>query len=204
MSLSHPTTFLGSCLGFGAVFSFPPCQLSIPGPLAVLPLPGSTRCIDPVGREPLSQQAKEVSFSHMKEPRKAQEPTWELCSSELVRTQIQTQSCLRRQKGSLINSQRQRHLSNHLLGWNRVSYVQGVGWKYCAVWDCVKVWAWDAAQQRSECRVPVCRSVVNSYGPGWTLTRPPVWDLYRLTTAKRFLNPHEGSGLTSPSWGATN
>jgi hypothetical protein len=40
-----------------------------------------------------------------KEPRMAWEPTWEPCSSDWFKTQVQIQACLRRQKGSLIKSQ---------------------------------------------------------------------------------------------------
>jgi hypothetical protein len=80
------------------------------------------------------------------------------------------------------NQQPVRHPSNLLLGWNRVS--QGVGQRYCAVLECVKVRAWDAVQLQSECGIPICRCVANSYGQGWALTRPLVQGFYGLTTAK--------------------
>jgi hypothetical protein len=43
----------------------------------------------------------------------------------------------RRQKGRLITSQRL--LVTAFLGWNHVSQFQGVGWKYCAVWEYMKI-----------------------------------------------------------------
>jgi hypothetical protein len=55
------------------------------------------------GREPRSCWADDVSSSCTKEPGKAREPTWESCLSD-VRIWVQIQACLRRQKGSLINS----------------------------------------------------------------------------------------------------
>jgi hypothetical protein len=79
--------------------------LSISGPLGRLPLPGTTGLCCSEGREPLpASQGGE--FQLHKE-------TWKGLGTNLgapliilVRTQVQIQACLRRQKGSLINSQK--------------------------------------------------------------------------------------------------
>jgi hypothetical protein len=68
--------------------------------------------------------------------------------------------------------------------WNCVFRVQGAGWKYCAVWGCVKVWACNVSWLWSKCGVLIRRSVVNSYGLQWALTGPLVQVLYGLTAAK--------------------
>jgi hypothetical protein len=192
--------FWGTSLEFGVVFFTSLSLAQHPRP-ARRTTPGRHHGTMLIQRERASctvNQRGELGCT--KEPRMAWEPTWEPCSSDWFKTQVQIQACLRRQKGSLIKSQRQRHSSTHLLGWNHVSPVQGAVWKYCAVWECVKVWAWDTAQLQSECGVPIRRYMVNSCGPGWALTRPPVQGLYRLTTAKRCLNPHKGSSQRRTKW----
>jgi hypothetical protein len=56
------------------VFSPPCCWLSVPGLAGALA--GVTRLCWSKGREPLSWWTEEASFGHIKEPGKAQEPTW--------------------------------------------------------------------------------------------------------------------------------
>jgi hypothetical protein len=82
----------------------------------------------------------------------------------LIRTWVQIQACFRRQKGNLINSQR--HLSHPFLGWNHIFQVQWVGWKFCAMWECVKVWACEVAWLQNKGGASILGSVVNSYGLG--------------------------------------
>jgi hypothetical protein len=69
-----------------------------------------------------------------------------------------------------------RQVSNCLfLGWNHVSQVQGAGWKYCVVWECVKLQASDAAQlQSKESWSPVLGELI---GSRVSPNRPPVWGL---------------------------
>jgi hypothetical protein len=55
----------------------------------------------------------------------------------LVRTWVQIQTCPRRQKGRLITSQIPLVIA--FWGWIHGSQVQGVRWKYCAVWVCESV-----------------------------------------------------------------
>jgi hypothetical protein len=57
----------------------------------------------------------------------------------LVRTQVQIHACPRKQKGRLTTSQWYTPVAAFFFGWNRASQVQGAGWKYCAVWEYVKM-----------------------------------------------------------------
>jgi hypothetical protein len=90
-----------------------------------------------------------------------------------------------------------RHPNNAL---NQVFQVQGAWWKYCGVWECVKVWAWDITWLQNECGVLICRPMVNSYGLGWALTGPLIQEFYGLTITKGCLYPHEGSGCRWTKW----
>jgi hypothetical protein len=141
------------------------------------------------GRKPLSQQTKEVNFGCTKELGKTWEPTSEPYSSDDKEPLFEFRPALRGRKGVWLTPSRDTQVTPSW-GWNHVSQFQGVGWKCCAVWECVKMWAWNAAQLKSKFRVLIHRSMVNSYGPGWALTGPLVWGLYILTIAKRLLNPH--------------
>jgi hypothetical protein len=115
----------------------------------------------------------------------------------LVRTWVWTQTCLRRQKGSLINSLK--HVSSPLLGWSHVFQVQGVGSKYCAVWKC-KITSLSRSPAMRWVWSPDSWSMANSNGLGWALTGSLVWGLYRLITTKRCLNPCERSGQRWTKW----
>jgi hypothetical protein len=96
--------------------------------------------------------------------------------------------------------------SNRLLEWNRVSQVQGVGWKFRAVWERVKVWSRDTDELPNDWGVRIHRSVVNSSTQGWALTGPLVQDLYRLTMANEMpkslwgeqLETYKASALPKP------
>jgi hypothetical protein len=55
----------------------------------------------------------------------------EITAHQTGTNHVQIEACLRRQKGSLINSRK--HLNNPLWGMKPCLSVQGAGWKYCAV-----------------------------------------------------------------------
>jgi hypothetical protein len=100
--------------------SSPPCHwVSVPSPLGWLPL--------------LWENLRDKFWSH--------QGTWKSSGTNLeallirlVRTQVEIQACLRRQRGILIHSQW--HPSNCYLWWNCVCQVQEAWWKYSAVWEC--------------------------------------------------------------------
>jgi hypothetical protein len=177
----------------------PPCHwLNIPSPQEGPPLPGTTRlCQSGEGSHSPHELRRWVPVAQRK---------LERFRNQLGSPTHQTGNNLGSNSGL---SQKAEGESDQLSkvtlvttfwGWNHAFRVQGAEWKYCAVWEYMKVQARDVVWLRSECGVPIHRCVVNSYALGWALTGPLVWGLYGLTTAKRHLNPCEGSSGRWLKW----
>jgi hypothetical protein len=171
LHLSHPT-FLGVRLKFrGLCFHLiVTSSVSRPSKRAA-PAMHHWMCWSK-GRDPLYSEPRRQVCSH-KRTQKGSGTNLGAPLIRLVRTWVRIYACFRRQNRSLINSQ-QRHPSNPLLRWNNISPDQGVGWKYCTVWECLKVQARHTAQLQSKCGVLICRSMMTSYGLVWALTGAPV------------------------------
>jgi hypothetical protein len=193
LSQSYPATFLGCSCGiqsdvFASLFQAQ-CPQSVRKAICQAP---------PDILIQGSKVSKSLSLGDLRRQVLVTQRTWKGLGTKLgnlviglVRTWIRFLACLKRQKGSLINSQWDT-LITAFWGWN-LSQVQGAGWKYCAVWVCERVsLRYSPAMKRVWS--PDLRVHGNSYGLEWIPTGPLVWGLYGLTMAKRCLNPSKEKG----------
>jgi hypothetical protein len=175
------------------VFS-PVCHwLKVHSPSGELPLPGPPDPVDLGEGTSLLASLGGMFWLH-KRAWKGTDNNMGVLLIRLVRTHVQIQTFLRRQRGFWTTLKR--HPNNDLFGvWKHVFQFQGAWWKYCGMWEWwewVKVWAWDIAWLQHECGGLILSFMVSSYGLGWALTGPLIQDLYGLTMTKRCFYPHEG------------